>query len=48
MFVGDTQKRETMFDFWCRLAAEEGIIFWFEDGSMMFYSDRYLGPRGTA
>ncbi|MCT0084199.1 phage late control D family protein, partial [Proteus mirabilis] len=24
-----TQKRETMYDFWCRLAAEEGINFWF-------------------
>lgn len=43
--AGDTQKRETMFDFWCRLAAEEGIIFWFEDGSMMFYSGHYLGMK---
>ncbi|MEX6156320.1 type VI secretion system Vgr family protein [Providencia manganoxydans] len=40
-----TQKRETMFDFWCRLAAEEGITFWFEEGSMMFYSDRHLGMK---
>lgn len=40
-----TQKRETMYDFWCRLAAEEGINFWFEDGPKMFYSDRHLGMK---
>ncbi|MEY0875017.1 type VI secretion system Vgr family protein [Providencia manganoxydans] len=40
-----TQKRETMFDFWCRLAAEEGITFWFEEGSKVFYSDRHLGMK---
>ncbi|MFY3770837.1 MAG: type VI secretion system Vgr family protein [Pseudomonadota bacterium] len=38
-----TQKRETMYDFWCRLAAEEGITFWFEEGTKLFYSDRHLG-----
>lgn len=38
-----TQKRESMYDFWCRLAAEEGITFWFEEGPKMFYSDRRLG-----
>ncbi len=38
-----TQKRETMYDFWCRLAAEEGITFWFEEGPKLFYSDRHLG-----
>ncbi|EOJ8669297.1 MULTISPECIES: type VI secretion system Vgr family protein [Providencia] len=40
-----TQKRETMYDFWCRLAAEEGITFWFEEGPQMFYSDRRLGMK---
>ncbi|HCR4072256.1 type VI secretion system tip protein VgrG [Proteus mirabilis] len=40
-----TQKRETMYDFWCRLAAEEGINFWFEEGPQLFYSDRHLGMR---
>ncbi|HEJ9436505.1 type VI secretion system Vgr family protein [Proteus mirabilis] len=38
-----TQKRESMYDFWCRLAAEEGINFWFEEGPKLFYSDRHLG-----
>ncbi|MGJ3352976.1 type VI secretion system Vgr family protein [Providencia sp. Je.9.19] len=38
-----TQKRESAFHFWCRLAAEEGINFWFEDGPKLFYSDRHLG-----
>lgn len=40
-----TQKRETMYDFWCRLATEEGINFWFEEGPQLFYSDRHLGMR---
>uniref|UniRef100_UPI00234AE1BB type VI secretion system Vgr family protein n=1 Tax=Providencia sp. PROV196 TaxID=2949897 RepID=UPI00234AE1BB len=40
-----TQKRETMYDFWCRLAAEEGITFWFEEGPQLFYSDRHLGMK---
>ena len=37
-----TQKRETDYDFFCRLAAEEGIMFWFEE-EQMFYSDSHLG-----
>ncbi|KLU15833.1 MULTISPECIES: type VI secretion system Vgr family protein [Xenorhabdus] len=37
-----TQKRESAYDFWCRLAAEEGIIFWFEE-NQMFYSNSHLG-----
>ncbi|MEW2740809.1 type VI secretion system tip protein TssI/VgrG [Providencia rettgeri] len=40
-----TQKRETMYEFWCRLAAEEGITFWFEEGPQLFYSDRHLGMK---
>ncbi|AXG42087.1 type VI secretion system tip protein VgrG [Photorhabdus laumondii subsp. laumondii] len=31
-----TQKRESAYDFWCRLAAEEGIIFWFEEEQTLF------------
>ena len=38
-----TQKRESAYDFWCRLAAEEGINFWFEEGPKLFYSDSHLG-----
>ncbi|WP_341265389.1 type VI secretion system tip protein TssI/VgrG [Morganella morganii] len=38
-----TQKRESAYDFWCRLAAEEGINFWFEKGPKLFYSDNHLG-----
>ncbi|HFT1687446.1 TPA: type VI secretion system Vgr family protein [Providencia stuartii] len=37
-----TQKRESAYDFWCRLAFEEGINFWFEDEEM-FYSDEHMG-----
>lgn len=37
-----TQKRETDYDFFSRLAAEEGIAFWFEEESL-FYSDSHLG-----
>ncbi|WFQ78128.1 type VI secretion system tip protein TssI/VgrG (plasmid) [Xenorhabdus sp. SF857] len=37
-----TQKRESAYEFWCRLAAEEGIIFWFEENKM-FYSNSHLG-----
>lgn len=37
-----TQKRETDYDFFCRLAAEEGIMFWFEEDKM-FFSDSHLG-----
>jgi len=37
-----TQKRENDYDFFCRLAAEEGIMFWFEEDKM-FYSDSHLG-----
>lgn len=33
-----TMKRESYFDFFCRLAAEEGIVFWFEDEGL-YYSD---------
>ncbi len=38
-----TQKRESAYDFWCRLASEEGINFWFEEGPKLFYSDSHLG-----
>ncbi|HDF2326515.1 TPA: type VI secretion system tip protein VgrG [Morganella morganii] len=38
-----TQKRESAYDFWCRLAFEEGINFWFEEGPKLFYSDNHLG-----
>ncbi|MEY1637871.1 type VI secretion system Vgr family protein [Morganella morganii] len=38
-----TQKRESAYEFWCRLAAEEGINFWFEEGPKLFYSDNHLG-----
>jgi len=37
-----TMKRETPFEFFCRLAAEEGIFFWFEEDKL-FYSDSHLG-----
>lgn len=36
------QKRETDYELFCRLASEEGIIFWFEE-DQMFYSDSHLG-----
>ncbi|WP_350307514.1 type VI secretion system Vgr family protein [Photorhabdus viridis] len=39
-----TQKRESDYDFWCRLAAEEGIIFWFDERQMLF-CDCHLGMR---
>ncbi|HDU8580756.1 TPA: type VI secretion system tip protein VgrG [Morganella morganii] len=38
-----TQKRESAYDFWCRVAFEEGINFWFEEGPKLFYSDNHLG-----
>ncbi len=38
-----TQKRESAYDFWCRLAFEEGINFWSEEGTKLFYSDSHLG-----
>lgn len=37
-----TQKRESAYDFWCRLAFEEGINFWFEE-EKLFYSDEHMG-----
>ncbi|MBD2798906.1 type VI secretion system tip protein VgrG [Xenorhabdus sp. M] len=37
-----TQKRESAYEFWSRLAAEEGIIFWFEE-DQMFFSNSHLG-----
>ncbi|MFV0548386.1 MAG: type VI secretion system Vgr family protein, partial [Limnobaculum xujianqingii] len=40
-----TQRNETDYDFFCRLAAEEGIVFWFEE-SQMFYSDSRVGMTG--
>ncbi|WP_039878163.1 contractile injection system protein, VgrG/Pvc8 family, partial [Photorhabdus temperata] len=39
-----TQKRESDYDFWCRLAAEEGIAFWFDEVQMLFCDCR-LGMR---
>ena len=38
-----TQKRESAYAFWCHLAFEEGINFWFEEGPKLFYSDNHLG-----
>ncbi|MGR6439165.1 contractile injection system protein, VgrG/Pvc8 family [Proteus mirabilis] len=40
--VYTTRKRESAFDFWCRLAFEEGINFWFEE-EQLFYSDEHMG-----
>ncbi|VEJ56327.1 type VI secretion system Vgr family protein [Pragia fontium] len=40
-----TQRNETDYDFFCRLAAEEGIVFWFEE-NQMFYSDSRTGMMG--
>lgn len=40
-----TQRNETDYDFFCRLAAEEGIVFWFEE-NQMFYSDSRAGMTG--
>lgn len=37
-----TQKRESAYTFWCRLAFEEGINFWFEE-NQLFYSDEHMG-----
>ncbi|WP_390902812.1 type VI secretion system Vgr family protein [Xenorhabdus bovienii] len=37
-----TQKRESDYAFFSRLATEEGIIFWFEDETL-FFSDSHLG-----
>jgi len=37
-----TQKRESYYQYICRLASEEGIIFWFEEDKL-FYSDSHLG-----
>lgn len=40
--VYTTQKRESAYAFWCRLAFEEGINFWFEE-NQLFYSDEHMG-----
>jgi len=40
-----TMKRESYYEFISRLAAEEGMAFWFEE-TMMFYSDSHLGMTG--
>src|SRR5699024_1915597 len=43
------QKRETVFDFFQRLAAEEGISFWFDNANGLercVYSDSRLSLRG--
>ncbi|MEX0447565.1 type VI secretion system tip protein TssI/VgrG [Xenorhabdus sp. SGI246] len=37
-----TQKRESDYAFFSRLAAEEGVSFWFEDETL-FFSDSHLG-----
>ncbi|MGV7961043.1 type VI secretion system tip protein TssI/VgrG [Photorhabdus tasmaniensis] len=37
-----TQKRESDYDFFARLVAEEGLNFWFEDDKL-FFSDCHLG-----
>jgi len=36
-----TMKRESYYDFFARLAAEEGIAYWFED-KQLYYSDTHL------
>src|SRR5699024_9093326 len=44
-----TQKRETDYQFLNRLAAEEGISFWFDSQAgyeQCYYSDRYLSLTG--
>lgn len=40
-----TQRNETDYAFFYRLAAEEGIVFWFEENNM-FYSDSRAGMTG--
>ncbi|VEJ54416.1 type VI secretion system Vgr family protein [Pragia fontium] len=40
-----TQRNETDYHFFSRLAAEEGIVFWFEENKM-FYSDSRTGMTG--
>ncbi|WP_140921337.1 type VI secretion system Vgr family protein [Limnobaculum xujianqingii] len=40
-----TQRNETDYDFFSRLAAEEGIVFWFEE-NQLFYSDSRTGMTG--
>jgi type VI secretion system secreted protein VgrG len=46
-----TQKRETDYQFFTRLAAEEGISFWSESTTegkpLLFYSDSRLGMTGA-
>nr|WP_240001987.1 type VI secretion system tip protein TssI/VgrG [Photorhabdus bodei] len=39
-----TMKRESSYDFFTRLAAEEGIFFWFADDGL-YLSDSYLNMR---
>lgn len=44
-----TQKRETDYEFFCRLAAEEGITFWFEvdkGETLCLYTDSFLSLMG--
>ncbi len=41
-----TQKRESDYQFFCRLASEEGVVFWF-DADGMQYSDTHLAMSGT-
>ncbi|WP_434524991.1 type VI secretion system Vgr family protein [Photorhabdus asymbiotica] len=41
-----TQKRESDYEFFTRLAAEEGLSFWFEDDKL-FFSDSHLGMMAT-
>jgi type VI secretion system secreted protein VgrG len=44
-----TQKRETDYAFFCRLAAEEGITFWFEVNkgeAQCLYTDSFLSVLG--
>ncbi|MTD28506.1 type VI secretion system tip protein TssI/VgrG [Erwinia sorbitola] len=37
-----TMKRESSYDFFSRLAAEEGIAFWFNSDGRVYYSDSHL------
>lgn len=41
-----TQKRESGYEFFTRLAAQEGFVFWFEPSGLC-YSDSYLGMVST-
>ncbi|WP_127960394.1 type VI secretion system Vgr family protein [Serratia microhaemolytica] len=41
-----TQKRESDYEFFCRLAAEEGICFWFEEQKVAYSDDPMAMLKG--